>query len=163
MKDFPNFKFFNANAATLLFSLQLGAAGFSGAHLLFCALVCACRLACVYVSTRHEFLRTHGIPAGIAANCYPAVHVWLCAHWKVAEPALVQRVQRFLTLAEMTVAHKYPTCAKIYLSQHKRFEAMRPESRNQSVTFNEEERIRYPVLREEVEILLGELAVRCNN
>lgn len=31
VKDFPNFKFFNANAATLLFSLQLGAAGFSGA------------------------------------------------------------------------------------------------------------------------------------
>lgn len=30
VKEFPNFKFFNANAATLLFSLQLGAAGFSG-------------------------------------------------------------------------------------------------------------------------------------
>lgn len=30
VKDFPDFKFFNANAATLLFSLQRGAAGFSG-------------------------------------------------------------------------------------------------------------------------------------
>lgn len=91
------------------------------------------------------------------------MHVWLCHHWKSADPALVQRVQRFLTLAEMTVAHKYPTCAKLYLAQYKQFAAMRPDSRTHSVTFNEEERIRYPVLREEVELLLAELAVRCNN
>ena len=75
----------------------------------------------------------------------------------------MQRVQRFLTLAEMTVAHKYPTSAKLYLAQLKQFEALQPESRVHSVQFNEEERIRYPVLREEAELLVQELASRCNN
>lgn len=83
------------------------------------------------------------------------MHAWLCKNWKTADPVLVQRVQRFLTLAEMTVAHKYPTSAKVYLAQLPRFAALWPESRTHSVQFNEEERIRYPVLREEAELLVA--------
>lgn len=87
--------------------------------------------------------------------------MWLCHHWQSADRALVQRVQRFLTLAELNVAHKYPTSAKLYLAQFDRFKPMQPVSRTHSVQFNEEERLRYPALREEVDLLVAELANRC--
>lgn len=71
---------FNANAPTLLGSLQAGGAGFSG----------------------------------IAANVYPHLLAWLCRHFE-GDPESAARLQRFLTLADMTVRSKYPDRAKRYL------------------------------------------------
>lgn len=71
------FRFYNANAATLLDSLLAGGDGFSG----------------------------------IGANFFADLYVWLCRHHR-EQPELARRLQRFLTIAEMTICHKYPASAK---------------------------------------------------
>jgi 4-hydroxy-tetrahydrodipicolinate synthase len=71
------FRFFNANAATLLDSLRAGGDGFSG----------------------------------IGANYFTDLYVWLC-RYHADRPDLAQRLQRFLSIAEMTICHKYPASAK---------------------------------------------------
>ncbi len=47
----------------------------------------------------------------IAANVYPELLVWLCAHWQ-QQPELAERVQRMLTLLDLVVSAKYATSAK---------------------------------------------------
>ncbi|MHB0875707.1 MAG: dihydrodipicolinate synthase family protein [Anaerolineae bacterium] len=72
-----SFRFFNANAATLLSSLHAGGDGFSG----------------------------------IGANYFTDLYAWMCRHHR-AQPELAQRLQRFLSIAEMTICHRYPASAK---------------------------------------------------
>lgn len=50
----------------------------------------------------------------IAANFYPSLFVWLCEHWRV-QPEKAERLQHFLTVADMAVRHKYPASAKQFL------------------------------------------------
>lgn len=52
--------------------------------------------------------------SGIAANCLPELYVWLCAN-HATRPEQARRVQRFLSLADMTVRHRYPASAKRFL------------------------------------------------
>ncbi len=51
---------------------------------------------------------------GIAANFFPELYVWLCRH-AAAHPATAQRLQHFLSVADMAVRHKYPASAKVFL------------------------------------------------
>lgn len=74
------FRWFNANCATLLASLQAGGDGYSG----------------------------------IAANYMPELYTWLCANY-AKQPELAQRLQRFLSIADAVVRHKYPASAKHFL------------------------------------------------
>ena len=55
----------------------------------------------------------HGY-SGIAANYYPELFVRLCAEF-ADQPAEAERRQRFLTLADGTIRHRYPASAKRWL------------------------------------------------
>lgn len=50
---------------------------------------------------------------GIAANYYPDLLAWLCAHF-AAEPAGAQDVQAFLGIADTLIHQRYPVAAKHY-------------------------------------------------
>ncbi len=52
--------------------------------------------------------------SGIAANFYPELFVRLCADF-ADNPLEADRLQQFLTLADMTIRHRYPASAKQYL------------------------------------------------
>ncbi|NQX29092.1 dihydrodipicolinate synthase family protein [Microbacteriaceae bacterium VKM Ac-2854] len=66
--------------------------------------------------------------SGYAANIYPELVAWLCAHYddQPADEAIA--VQRLLTVAEHTINTRYPTSAKFYLSHSSRL-AIEPISR----------------------------------
>lgn len=87
-----SFKFYNANMATLLASMELGAHGFAGiAANFYPHLIGKCTIA-----------------------SFPIDSAWMLQNYKVhSEPS--QLLQRFLSLSEMTVAHKYPQSAKLYV------------------------------------------------
>jgi 4-hydroxy-tetrahydrodipicolinate synthase len=53
--------------------------------------------------------------SGIAANCFPRLHVGLCANHR-ARPAEARRIQRFLSLADPLVRLRYPASAKRFLA-----------------------------------------------
>jgi len=55
----------------------------------------------------------HGY-SGIAANFYPELFVRLCADF-AGQPDEAERLQRFLTLADGTIRHRYPASAKRWL------------------------------------------------
>jgi len=55
----------------------------------------------------------HGY-SGIAANFYPALFVRLCAEF-ANQPEEAERLQRFLSLADMAIRHRYPAAAKRWL------------------------------------------------
>jgi len=55
----------------------------------------------------------HGY-SGIAANFYPELFVRLCAAF-ADHPDEAERLQRFLTLADGTIRHRYPASAKRWL------------------------------------------------
>ncbi len=55
----------------------------------------------------------HGY-SGIAANFYPELFVRLCAEF-ASQPDEAERLQRFLTLADGTIRHRYPASAKRWL------------------------------------------------
>jgi len=107
------FRFYNANAATLLDSLQAGGDGFSG----------------------------------IAANYFVDLYVWLCRYYR-EQPELAQRLQRFLTIAEMTVCHKYPASAKRFRAMDGL--AMGDYCRASRPVFDEEDLLRLRHLHEYV-------------
>jgi len=110
----PGFKFFNANIATLLLSIQMGANGF----------------------------------CGIAANCYPHLLSWLTAN-RSQQPEQSELLQRFLSIAEPTVANKYPQSAKMYLRLCERgFKFIHTGCRVCKNEFNEEEVIRVVHLKD---------------
>jgi 4-hydroxy-tetrahydrodipicolinate synthase len=52
--------------------------------------------------------------SGVAANFYPELFVRLCADFAVDGEA-AERLQRFLTVADMAIRHRYPANAKRYL------------------------------------------------
>ncbi|MHB1456288.1 MAG: dihydrodipicolinate synthase family protein [Armatimonadota bacterium] len=79
--DCSSMKWMNANAPTLLYSLELGGCGFMG----------------------------------IGANFLPAHFAWLCRHF-LNEPEEAERMQRFLSVADMVVRNKYPTSAKLFMA-----------------------------------------------
>jgi len=56
----------------------------------------------------------HGY-SGIAANFYPELFVRLCAEF-ATDPAKAERLQSFLTLADLTIRNRYPAAAKRYLA-----------------------------------------------
>lgn len=105
------FRFYNANTATLLGSLQAGGDGYSG----------------------------------IGANYFPELYVWLCRHFE-ARPREALRVQRFLTVADRLVSHKYPRSAKVFLGM--RGLRLGAECRIGNPAFVEEEVLALEQLRE---------------
>ena len=52
--------------------------------------------------------------SGIAANYYPELIAWLCAHFE-DQPGEARRLQDMLTTADLTAHQKYPTAAKVFL------------------------------------------------
>ncbi len=50
---------------------------------------------------------------GIAANFYPDLLVWLCAHFQ-DEPEMAAQVQAAMGVADVALHYKYPVCAKYY-------------------------------------------------
>jgi 4-hydroxy-tetrahydrodipicolinate synthase len=49
--------------------------------------------------------------SGIGANFHPALYAWLCANWR-AQPERAMHLQRFLSIADRVVGHKYQASAK---------------------------------------------------
>ncbi|HSI83728.1 MAG: dihydrodipicolinate synthase family protein [Candidatus Methylacidiphilales bacterium] len=49
--------------------------------------------------------------SGIGANVMPALYSWLCRNYRT-QPETAVRLQRFLSIADAVVRHKYPACAK---------------------------------------------------
>ncbi len=73
---------------------------------------------------------------GIAANFYPDLVVWLCAHFD-SDPEQAEAVQNLLTALDPTIHSKYPVCAKYF---HQRHECnMLTLSRVTEVTLNDYE------------------------
>lgn len=92
------FRFYNANVETLRESIYLGGHGFSGISANFYP----------YVLAR---LCTWSLEAAAAHKTYPVLD-----HLSLAEPMdPAARLEAFVTLAEATVARKYPLSAKAYL------------------------------------------------
>jgi 4-hydroxy-tetrahydrodipicolinate synthase len=111
------FRFYNAHIATLIQSCQDGGDGFSG----------------------------------ISANFYPYIHaamfkLFFSEDYKenINSQKTVQKIQRFLTVAEAVVADNYPASAKIYLSSYgpKDGHTITPFCRQAQYTFQEEQLIR---------------------
>jgi 4-hydroxy-tetrahydrodipicolinate synthase len=73
---------------------------------------------------------------GIAANFFPELYVWLCQH-TASHPEAAQRLQHFLSVADMAVRHKYPTAAKVFLARSGL--PIRPLCRTGTAVFGEEE------------------------
>jgi 4-hydroxy-tetrahydrodipicolinate synthase len=67
-------------------------------------------------ATTLKFSLQHGADGytGVAANFYPWIHTWMCKYWK-DQPRNAEIVQQFLSIAETTLAQKYPGSAKVYL------------------------------------------------
>lgn len=53
---------------------------------------------------------------GIAANFYPGLLAWLCAHYD-DDPATAEELSRFLSVADYLVREAYPAAAKRYLAR----------------------------------------------
>ena len=53
--------------------------------------------------------------SGTAANFFPALFAWLCRHFET-KPDTASKLQRFMTIADMMVRHKYPASAKKFLA-----------------------------------------------
>jgi len=125
-----NFKFYNANMATLLNSITMGASGF----------------------------------CGIAANCYPHLIAWLCQHAKGELFENCQVLQYFLSVAELTVANKYPQSAKLYLRKcEPHFKDFGTSSRISDLKFNEEEELRIVHLNNLVKHLANQIHTKSMN
>ncbi len=104
----------------------------------------------------------HGF-SGIAANCYPQVVSWMLKNRKT-QPDSAQIIQSFLTVSELTVAHKYPQSAKIYLRvNEKGFKALEPLTRIQKNEFNEEEIIRIVHLKDCVRFAMANVKMAENS
>lgn len=113
-------RWLNANAPTLLYSLQQGGAGF----------------------------------CGIAGNLIPELFVWLCRNFE-SRPEVAADVQRFISIADMVVRNKYPTCAKIHLANLGL--PIRPACRNGVQALSEEELLVLQHLREASDAVLNGL------
>jgi 4-hydroxy-tetrahydrodipicolinate synthase len=66
--------------------------------------------------------------SGYAANIYPELVSWLCAHFDDQPPDEAVAVQRLLTVAEHAINSRYPTSAKFYLNHSSRL-SIEPVSR----------------------------------
>jgi 4-hydroxy-tetrahydrodipicolinate synthase len=108
--DCSSLKWMNANAPTLMYSLQLGGCGFMG----------------------------------IGANFLPAHFAWLCSHF-VDELENAERMQRFLSVADMVVGDKYPTSAKLFMASLGL--PINPICRNRNQALSDEELLRLDHLR----------------
>ncbi len=86
--------------------------------------------------------------SGIAANFYPRLWVWLCEHFE-DEPETAESLQRFFAIAQELLKHKYPQSAKQFLVQAGM--GIETACRRCAPPFNEEERGKLDVLREEAE------------
>ena len=73
---------------------------------------------------------------GTGANFFPDLFVWLCSYFEAA-PEMASDLQRFLSMAQMVVKHKYKTSAKQYLAMQGM--PIQPVCRDQEVTFREDE------------------------
>ncbi len=82
---------------------------------------------------------------GTAANFFPDLFVWLCRYFKT-EPDMADDLQRFLSVADFVVRHKYKTFAKQYLSQVGL--QMLPVCRDKNVDLNEEDMLALKHLHE---------------
>jgi 4-hydroxy-tetrahydrodipicolinate synthase len=71
---------------------------------------------------------------GTGANIVPALYVWLCRN---ASHPYAQRLQRFLSIADLALRAKYPASAKVFLSRSGL--SIQPTCRAMTATFTEEE------------------------
>jgi len=77
---------------------------------------------------------------GIAANCYPEPIAMICKDYASNNAHDMEMLQKFLTVSEQVIAHKYPQSAKQYLRHFvKGFSNMEAVSRKTNFQFNEEE------------------------
>lgn len=89
----------------------------------------------------------HGY-CGTAANFFPDLFVWLCRYFK-SEPEMAADLQRFLSVANRVVGHKYKTSAKQYLA-HQGVPIL-PVCRDHSVVMKEDEILTLRHLQEMVD------------
>ena len=73
---------------------------------------------------------------GIAANFFPDLYVWMC-HYFESDPEMAAELDRFLSVANYVVKHKYKTSAKQFLKTIGL--PILPVCRDQEVTFREDE------------------------
>jgi len=95
--------------------------------------------------------------SGISANFYPWLHVRLCSP-DISE-ADAERIQRFLSVAELVVCDGYPKCAKAFLAQYSdlRIQEVTRVGHAAKVQFNEVQRMHLQHLKELMEDLCKSL------
>ncbi len=98
----------------------------------------------------------HGY-SGIAANYFPELYVWLCREFE-SRPAEALRLQRFLTVADRLVSHKYPRSAKVFLGM--RGLRLGPTCRVGNPELVEEELLALEQLRDYALEMAGELGAQ---
>lgn len=85
--------------------------------------------------------------SGIAANYAPRLYAWLCARF-AAEPAVAERLHRFLCVADPLIGARYPAAAKIFLASCGL--KISPKCRIADPVFAEEDLLMLAALRDEV-------------
>jgi len=80
---------------------------------------------------------------GTGANVMPELYVWLCRN---ASHPHAQRLQRFLSIADLVMRAKYPASAKVFLSRGGL--KIQPTCRAATANFSEEELLALDHLRE---------------
>lgn len=86
--------------------------------------------------------------SGTAANFFPCLHAWLCAH-HAEDPETAEGMQRFLSTVEPAVRTKYPNSAKLFESLYG--VPIKPHSRMREATFSDDDHRIFGALKEAVE------------
>lgn len=85
---------------------------------------------------------------GTAANYFPDLYAWLC-HYHESEPEMAAELQRFMSVANYVVKHKYKTAAKQFLNMIGL--PILPVCRDQEVEFREDELTAFEHLKDLLE------------
>jgi 4-hydroxy-tetrahydrodipicolinate synthase len=94
--------------------------------------------------------------SGTAANFFPCLHAWLCAHHR-DEPETAAALQRFLSTVEPAVRTKYPNSAKLFESLYG--VPIRTHSRMRDEAFRDDDHRIFGALKEAVEAWRGRLGI----
>ncbi len=86
--------------------------------------------------------------SGTAANLFPSLQAWLCAH-HADEPDTAEELQRFLSTVEPAVRTKYPNSAKLFESLYG--VPIKPHSRMRETLFGDDDHRVLGALKEMVD------------
>lgn len=95
--------------------------------------------------------------SGVTPNFYPWMIVWMCEHKHDAEDRR-KKMQRFLSVTDRVVAHKYPTSAKFYLAEFYGV-PFKPLSRVHDAVMSDQDALALQSMKEQMEEVCKDLGV----